>query len=460
MPDCTYERGFDFKINQSSTWSEKGLYELAVDEEAKHGYGGNARYGYDTVTLGWKGEGLSTVPGQVIAGFATKDFFVGGIPLNPTPFNFTNFNDPKPSLLQSARDAGHISSLSWAYTAGSYRHLSKVYGSLTLGGYDLVRFVANDVTFGLTPDSLQDVVVAVQSITTDAAPTPLLSAGIYMPINSMVSHIWLPVDVYRAFERAFGLFWDNATDLYLISDEQHDDLTSRNPNVTFKLGPSLTGPSVDIVMPYASFDLTAGPPLVDTPRNYFPLRRADNDTQYKLGRAFLQSAYLIAGYDRSTFSVSQALFPRDGDSDSQKLVAILPPPEATSPRPSGDPAGDGGGGLSPGAIGGISAGAAIGIGATALAIWFLYRRGRQRSKSMAEPELEPQLPLESGETATPSEMDAHWAPMELEAKRARMTRHEMADPAWPPELSGTGAARVLAYETPTNEIAPTSTLRR
>lgn len=458
VPDCIGPRGTDFKINQSSTWSEEGLYELALYEEAKHGYGGNPQYGYDTVTPGWKGEGLSTVPGQVVAGFATKDFYIGCIPLNPTPFNFTNFNDPKPSLLQSARDASQIPSRSWAYTAGSYRRLPKVYGSLTLGGYDSARFAANDVTFRLTPDSLQDLVVAVQSITTDTAPTPLLSAGIYMPINSLVSHIWLPVDVCRAFEKAFGLVWDNATDLYLVSDKQHDDLTSRNPNITFKLSPSLTGPSVDIVMHYASFDLTAGPPLVDIARNYFPLRRAANDTQYKLGRAFLRSAYIIADYDRSTFSVSQALFPGGDDSESQKLVAISPPMEETSPQPSGDSGGGGnggggdGGGLSPGAIGGISAGAAISIGAAALAIWFIYRRRRQRREAPAK--LEPQISLEFGEAEleaplealTPpdtrsrfnqtegcSGMDIPRTPMEVEAKGTRITRHEMADPAWPPE---------------------------
>ena len=490
-PDCPDARGYEFKINRSSTWSEEGLYELSLSEEVKLGYSGNAQYGYDTVTLGWQDEGLPTVPRQLIAGIATKDFYVGRIPLNPSPFNFTDFNDPKPSLLQSVGDAGQIPGRSWAYTAGSYRHVPKVYGSLTFGGYDSARFVTNDVTFRLRPDSLQDLLVAVQSITTDATPTPLLSDGIYMPINSLVSHIWLPVDVCSAFERAFGLVWDNATDLYLVSDEQRDDLTSRNPNVTFRLGPSLIGPSVDVVMPYASFDLAAGPPLVDVTTNYFPLRRAANDTQYVLGRAFLQSAYVVADYDRSEFSVSQALFPEGDDPDSQKLVAIVPPTEATSPRSSGPAGGDGG--LAPGAIGGIAAGAAVGVGASALAIWFLYRRRRQRREPAAEPEpqpesaeLDPQIPLEFGKTEleapTPpgtaskfndtqsySEMDAHRTPTtaeaELEAKGTGTARHEMADPAWPPELSGASVAPTPVYEMPANEmpaseIAPAPTAKR
>ena len=492
VPDCPDVRGFEFRINQSSTWSEEGLFELSLDEEVKLGYSGNAQYGYDTVTVGWQGEGLPTVPRQVIAGFATKDFYVGRIPLNPSPFNFSDFNDPKPSLLQSVRDAGQIPSLSWAYTAGSYRHVPKVFGSLTLGGYDSARFVANDVTFSLSPKRLQDLVVAVQSITTDATPTPLLSDGIYMPINSLVSHIWLPVDVCSAFERAFGLVWDNVTDLYLVSDEQHDNLTSRNPNVTFRLGPSLTGPSVDIVMPYASFDLAAGPPLVDVTTNYFPLRRAANDTQYILGRAFLQSAYIIADYERSELFVSQALFPEGDDSDSEELVAIVPPMEVTSPQPSGA-AGDDDDGLAPGAIGGIVAGAVVGVGATALVVWFLYRRRRQRRKAAAEPgpepenaEPEPQVPLEFGETEleapTPpgtgskfndterySEMEAAWTAMtpktELEAEESGPGRHEMADPAWPPELSGASVAPEPVYEMPANEpaaaeIAPASTAKR
>lgn len=76
-------------------------------------------------------------------------------------------------------------------------------------------------------------------------------------------------------------------------------------------------------MEYESFDLMAEYPIVNNQTRYFPLRQAQNDTQYTLGRAFLQDAYVIADYDRSNFSVSQAVFPNG--SNTQQIVAIRRP---------------------------------------------------------------------------------------------------------------------------------------
>ena len=136
--------------------------------------------------------------------------------------------------------------------------------------------------------------------------------------------------------------WDNSSQLYLLSNDEHESLLELNANLTFKIGLSaVEGPWVDIVLPYGTFDLTASPPLVENTtrclplsigmsllrtdefRRYFPIRRSQNDTQYTLGRTFLQQAYVIADYDRSSFSVSQALFP--STSVSRNLTAILSP---------------------------------------------------------------------------------------------------------------------------------------
>jgi hypothetical protein len=57
-----------------------------------------------------------------------------------------------------------------------------------------------------------------------------------------------------------------------------------NPTITFKLGDTIDGgDTVDITLPYNAFDLQADYPLYTNRTNYFPLRRADNDTQYTLG---------------------------------------------------------------------------------------------------------------------------------------------------------------------------------
>ena len=54
---------------------------------------------------------------------------------------------------------------------------------------------------------------------------------------------------------------------------------------------------MDIVLPYASFDLLASYPRVLNATKYFPLKRAANESQYTLGRTFLQEAYVFDGIE-------------------------------------------------------------------------------------------------------------------------------------------------------------------
>jgi Eukaryotic aspartyl protease len=170
-----------------------------------------------------------------------------------------------------------------------------VLGSLTFGGYDSSRFTPNNVTFPMASDVSRDLVVSLQSITlTDSKGVniPLLpSGGIFTFVDSALPYIWLPLDACHAFEESFGLTWNVTSELYLVNDTLHSALVASNASVTFTLGVEKTGgATVDIVLPYASFDLTATPPLVQNTTSYFPLKRAANDTQYTLGRVFLQEA--------------------------------------------------------------------------------------------------------------------------------------------------------------------------
>ena len=393
-PRCSESRGLSFLSNVSSTWStgdlpNKGLFSLVLSEESPLRYNGNARYGWDTVTLGFKGSGLPTLKEpQLVAGIATKDFYLGSLGLSPLPMNFSGYDDPRKSLVQSLRDENKIPSLTWAYTAGAYYHQPPVYGSVTLGGYDRSRFVPNNLTFSFGADQSRDLLVGLQSISSDSSKTPLLPAGIYAFINSLIPHMWLPMEVCKAFEDAFALQWDKNTELYLLTDDQHQSLLKRNANVTLKLGPSaVSGESVDIVMPYRSFDLTISSPFINGSSKYFPLRRAQNSTQYTLGRVFLQQAYVIADYERHTFSVHQALFP--STSTPQDVIAIRPLDEQQTPvsqlppksTPSNSP-------LSTGAVIGIAIGAPIPllIGLAICMFRHLRRRhalpGKKRAKSV------------------------------------------------------------------------------
>ena len=152
----------------------------------------------------------------------------------------------------------------------------------------------NNVSFSFAPDISRDLVVGLESITSTSAngsAVSLLSSTILTFIDSTVPYIILPEEACLAFEDTFGLTWNLSWNIYVVNHTRHQNLITHNPNFTFRIADSNTGgPTVDIVMPYASFDLIY--PLASDDTRYFPLQRAANESQYTLGRTFLQEAYV------------------------------------------------------------------------------------------------------------------------------------------------------------------------
>ncbi|KAM0794413.1 aspartic peptidase domain-containing protein [Usnea florida] len=380
---CTQSRGETFDPTRSSTWSAKGNYSLEI--ETNLGFNDEATYGFDTLSLGLNNaSNLPTLRGQVIAGIEAFDFYTGYFGLGDQPSNFTSSQDnsnlsgttPYPSFLSTLKSQNLIPSLSWAYTAGAYYQSKGFFGSLTFGGYDLSRQVPNNVTFDLAPDNSRNLVVGLQSITStnaNGSQISLLPNPILTLIDSTLPWIWLPVDACQEFERAFDLTWNDTALLYLVNDTLHESLIARNANFTFQIANTQTGgPTVDIVLPYASFDLLASYPLVTTSATrYFPLIRATNSSQYTLGRTFLQEAYLVTNYEYSNFSVSQARF----EEGLPENIIALP---AKDPLPKTLPATESHDHLSRSAIIGLSFGVAIFVGLLATLVFFTRKRLRKR----------------------------------------------------------------------------------
>lgn len=331
--DCPERRGGLFNYNDSSTWRADNLYELPLQAESSLGYSGNALVGFDNVTLGWMGSGGPPLNNTVVAGFATKDFFVGQLGLNARPVNISDFNDQHSSPLTALFEDDKIPSLTWSYTAGAPYRQNKAYGSLTMGGYDLIRSDQNhNVTFKMGVDTSRDLLVAITNVSTNGSS--LLDTGLYAFIDSTVPHIWLPLAVCAQFEQVFGLVYDNTTDLYLVNDTLHEQLLTSGANVIISLAASLaasadsTVSTLDITLPYGAFDMVVGYPLassreINATSRYFPLRRASSSSEYTLGRTFLQEAYLHVDYGRSTFTVSQTQFPSD-PADPGTIIAVYP----------------------------------------------------------------------------------------------------------------------------------------
>ena len=123
--NCTQGRGGTFDVSKSSSWISKAAY--ALQAESNLGYtknSDNGNYGFDTIGVGKPGAGNVSVDGQVVAGLATKDFYLGNLGLASRSISFNSDTDAKPSFLSSLRNRSLIPSLAYSFTAGaSYRKM-------------------------------------------------------------------------------------------------------------------------------------------------------------------------------------------------------------------------------------------------------------------------------------------------------------------------------------------------
>ncbi|UKZ50324.1 hypothetical protein TrVGV298_004582 [Trichoderma virens] len=431
VTNCANSRGNLFNTTASKTWKEIGLFRLGFENSL--GFTDNGEFGHDTVGLGYLGSGGPVVNNSVIAGVAGTEFYLGILALNPRPTNFTDQNDPQQSFLQLLKNESAIPSLSYSYNVGAPYRLNKALGSLILGGYDTSAYQDTNSSYDFFSDQSRDLTIGVQSISTNASAdnTVLQSEQISMFIDSSVAEIYLPLDACHAFEKAFGLTYNSTLKMYLVSDSLHSKLLAENPSVTFTITTAITGGSTfNITFPYASFDLQAQPPLVKTASRYFPLKQAANDTQYVLGRTFLQEAYLIVDYERGNFSLHPRVWNASAESN---IVTILPlGAKASVPNTESNHS------LSGGAIAGIVIGVCIVIAAAAIAIlrYLVISRRKKAKTDSTEMETLAMTVPETTSTVSPE------PPKSATLSPGTLRELEGDDSAKPtPEIEGSTAAR-------------------
>ena len=145
----------------------------------------------------------------------------------------------------------------------------------------------------MTGSGTKDLIVGLQSITfrNGKKIKSLLSSAILSTIEPLVPEIWLPHESCSMFEEAFGIQYEPILNRYLVNETLHSQLKTLNASLSFLLQDSENAfNAVNITLPYSSFDLKLGAPHVDGSQRYFPIRRAQNESQYTLGRTFLQEA--------------------------------------------------------------------------------------------------------------------------------------------------------------------------
>ncbi|KAH7088016.1 aspartic peptidase domain-containing protein [Paraphoma chrysanthemicola] len=388
--NCPFLRGVEmykgrpnngFQAQDSTSWHEIGIYQVEARPELR--YNASGLYGLDTLGLMIANSGGPVLQNQVIAGVVNPRFWVGRLGMDVKPSNFSEFENPQRSLIQTLKDENYIPSLSYSYTAGAYYKKPNAFGSLIYGGYDQSRFIPNNITFPFDANDSRKPSLNIQSIVTqDFANTTwnmLPDGPAYSLIDFAEPQMWLPRSACDAFARTFNLTYDNTTDLYLISPSTRARLLERNPTITFGLGTTANpAERVNIVLPYSAFDQQASYPIFPNATNYFPIRRADNETQYTIGRVFFQEAYVRIDYDRGNFSVHQALFP--ATNEKTNIVPILTPAPDVRP-PNGTMQMKRPVALNKASIAGLTVGCVAAIIVIVCAIlWFLRRQRRARQK--------------------------------------------------------------------------------
>ncbi|CAG8977976.1 hypothetical protein HYALB_00001857 [Hymenoscyphus albidus] len=394
---CIAARGEIYDLRTSSTWQDQGRFNLGVD--ARLGGKGYADYGLDDVTFDPTGV---TLKSTIIGSINTTQYLLGMFGLGIVAGKFQTVTS-LPAISGLVENASAIPSHSYGYTAGAKYQQKGVPTSLTLGGYDANRIQPHDITFNLNILQNPQVSVNFISVTSTASSnnwtTPIqLASGadrISAVIDSSTPYLWLPQSVCDRFAQTLGLSFNSSLDLYTFDENsaQHDTLMNSQLSFTFTLSDVGTSPmNINITLPYAAFDLQLSVPFPglnatygapDSTKYYFPIKRATNEAQYTIGRAFLQEAYVITDYERNTFSVHQAIHTTNPILGTN-IIAIDRPNNSTftgpnnsttSPEGSSKPTRK----MAIGAIVGIVVGAAA-IIALSILLFFCLRRRKLNPK--------------------------------------------------------------------------------
>lgn len=403
---CFNARGGVFNHSQSNSWQPLGPWQLGLGDLP---FGGNGDYGLDQITFTDTISQVTTSVGNaLVAGINDTHYYQGYIGLGVNQGRFGE-NTTNPLMIQLAETYGLIPSHSYGYTAGA-NYADKMPASLTLGGYDKLRFKPHDVNFNLDANTrtpsvrLRGVTATVLDL--QSAPTsnwistsqPLLSMNdsIKAIIDTSTPYLWLPQSVCDRFAAKLSLQWNETLGVYVFSEgSQYTDYLQRDDlNFTFSVSsydylddfadPLALPGVVNITVPAAAFAQLLRYPFnnviqfTDSSIPYFPLKRAVEGKPYILGRAFMQAAYMIMNYETGSFSLHEALFP-ENPATNREIVTIEHAP--TSPYPGYVPPPPESTGLRTPQIVGIAVAAALG-GSIALIVWWCwYRRRKTRTSN-------------------------------------------------------------------------------
>ena len=123
--NCTITRGGTYNYGDSTTWDHKNNYALGAEANLDYpttagtNTSDNGAYGFETIGLRTTAGSNVTADKSVIAGIATKDFYLGSLGLAARDITFGSSGDTAPSLIKNLKTNNLISNQGYGYTAGA-----------------------------------------------------------------------------------------------------------------------------------------------------------------------------------------------------------------------------------------------------------------------------------------------------------------------------------------------------
>ncbi|KXT13166.1 hypothetical protein AC579_9394, partial [Pseudocercospora musae] len=275
-----------FQANCSTTWNQQGVFSLGI-ESALYGPDITGQYGLDTVSFGSVGRSANLTD-QAVGGIASGDFWLGIIGLATAQSDFGSQRVSSP--LSSMKAQNLTPSASYGLSVGAAHRSSA--GGIVIGGFDEAAFEPSNISFAAWAGSARALTVSLQNIVVSnpaLGTNTLFTSPLNMSIDMTISQIWFPETVCESIAQLCGLTFDDSTDYFTFTIAANS-----GENQTY-----------NIVLPYAAFDQQVGWAKYNNGMAYFPIRRARNDTQYVLGRTFLQEAYVV-DWERGNFTLGQS----------------------------------------------------------------------------------------------------------------------------------------------------------
>jgi hypothetical protein len=200
-------------------------------------------------------------------------------------------------------------------------------GSLILGGYDKGRIIGPYTSYAGFMTTLLDI-----SIDVETGPSPFSfgnasklltnvlgqSTSLSVKPDPMPPGLHLPAQTCSNLAQKLPVYYDQTTNYYLwnTSDPSYEKIINSPAYLGFHFNPAPSDEAnVTIKVPFKLLNLTLTSPVVARPVQYFPCIPFDRTSgdQWRLGRAFLQAAFL--GYNTHTNTMWLAQAPGPGSSN-------------------------------------------------------------------------------------------------------------------------------------------------